>query len=210
VTSNDSGEVIVTLRTTASLLIAVCLTATGAPAQVPAADRSVELELEVDALPREIDSFEGEIRGLWRDGRVYIGGQPDEAALGRFKALGVTTVVNLRPPSEMDNRERVPFDEAAAVGALGMEYVQIPLGGDDHPYTPAAVDRFASVLARHRGPVLLHCTVGWRASHMWSAYLVREQGFTLDQALARGKAMALSNPPIEGLLGQPLKLVFAN
>jgi uncharacterized protein (TIGR01244 family) len=110
----------------------------------------------------------------------------------------------------MDDRERVPFDEAAVVDSLGMEYVHIPLGGDDHPYTPQAVDRFAGVLKRHDGPVLVHCTVAWRASYMWSAYLVREQGFSLEEAMARGKAMAIGKLPIEGLLGRSVRLVFAD
>ena len=30
---------------------------------------------------------------------------------------------------------------------MGIEYVWIPLGGDDHPYTPGAVDEFAAALA---------------------------------------------------------------
>jgi hypothetical protein len=39
------------------------------------------------------------------------------------------------------------------------------------------------------------------------AYLIREQGFTLADALARGEAIAISQDPLEGLLGRPLALV---
>jgi uncharacterized protein (TIGR01244 family) len=181
-----------------------------AAAQSPAVAPTVDVDLDPEALPREVKDFEGEVRGLWRDGRVYIGGQPDQAVFGRLAERGVTAVINLRTPAEMDDRERVPFDEAEVAGELGMEYVHIPLGGDDHPYNPEAVDRFAEALERHDGPVLLHCTVGWRASHMWTAYLVRVQGLDLGEAVIRGEAMAFGTPPVEGLLGRPLELAFAD
>lgn len=193
----------------ASLLVGV-LCSIPCIGQEAETETRVEIGIEPDALPRELSGFEGEIRGLWRDGRVFIAGQPDETALARFKKLGVTAVVNLRTTAEMEDRERVPFDEAAVVDSLGMEYIHIPLGGDDHPYTPMAVERFADVLFRHEGLVLLHCTVGWRASYMWSAYLVSDQGFSLGAAMARGDSMAIGDLPIEGLLGRPIDLVYAN
>lgn len=198
------------LRYTAALVSAILLISGSVSGQAPAKDAAGDLGLDRDGLPREINSFDGEIRGLWRDGRILIGGQPDETALGRFQEMGVTVVINLRSTAEMDDRERVPFDEAAVVDGLGMEYVHIPLGGEDHPYTPQAVDRFADVIERHDGPVLLHCTVAWRASYMWAAYLVSQQGFSLEDAMARGEAMAISDLPIEGLLGLPLQLAYVD
>jgi uncharacterized protein (TIGR01244 family) len=203
-------EVSVTLRTITALSILLCLGSVNALGQQSTADSPVDLALEPDGMPRELNGFEGEIHGLWRDGRVFIGGQPDEAALARFGELGVTVVINLRSVAEMSDRERVPFDEAEVVKALGMQYVHIPLGGEEHPYTPEAVDRLAGVLALHDGPVLLHCTVAWRASYMWSAYLIREHGFELDEAMVRAEAMAISDLPIEGLLGRQLELVYAD
>jgi hypothetical protein len=58
--------------------------------------------------------------------------------------------------------------------------------------------------------VLLHCTIGWRASCLWVAYLIREQGFALPDALARGEAIAITPDPLEGLLGRPLALQYAD
>jgi len=176
------------------------------------ASTGVEVQIEVDreGFPRELTDFEGEIRGLWRDGRLYIGGQPDESALKYLQDQGVSVVVNLRTPAEVDDRERVPFDEAAVIAELGMDYVHIPLGGEEHPYSPEAVARFSDVLQRHDGLVFLHCTVGWRASYMWSAYLISEHGFAVNQGMARGKAMAISDLPIEGLLGQEFELAVVN
>jgi uncharacterized protein (TIGR01244 family) len=171
---------------------------------------TTELGIDLDGTPAEVEDFEGIERALYRDGRVLIGGQPDEQALERLQELGVTAVVNLRTPGEMNDRERVPYDEAAAVQELGMEYVWIPLGGDDHPYTAAAVDRITKTLAKHDGPVLLHCTMGWRASYLWVAYLVRERGMELQAALARGTAIAIPPSPLEGLLDRKLTLSYAD
>jgi protein tyrosine phosphatase (PTP) superfamily phosphohydrolase (DUF442 family) len=76
------------------------------------------------------------------------------------------------------------------------------------PYTPAAVKTFAATLEKHRGPVLVHCTVAWRASYMWAAYLILHQDYPLDAALARGEAIAISPPPLQGLLGRKLTLTY--
>jgi uncharacterized protein (TIGR01244 family) len=178
-------------------------------APVVGGDMPVKSVLVVDCQspPIEIATIAGEIRGLWLDGRVYIGGQPDQSALKFLHERGVTAVVNLRTPEEMNDRELVPYDEAAQVASLGMEYVQIPLGGEDYPYTTEAISRFVDVLKRHEGPVLLHCTAGWRASYVWAAALVRENGFDISTAIDRGKAMAIGDLPIEGLLGTSLQLV---
>lgn len=198
------------LRIAAASVLAVFLISGSVSGQETATGSTVDIGIERDDLPRELNGFDGGIRGLWRDGRVLIGGQPDEPAFDRFQKMGVTAVVNLRSIVEMNDREKVPYDEAAVVDGLGMEYVHIPLGGDDHPYTPQAVDRLADVLEDHDGPVLIHCTVAWRASYLWAAYLVKEQGFGLDEAMARGEAMAISDLPIEGLIGRQVQLAYAD
>jgi uncharacterized protein (TIGR01244 family) len=195
-------------RLLAAALVAV-LTPALAAQEAPGAPPIADLQVDRSRLPERVDGVAGVEQNLFRDGRVYIGGQPSQAALVAFRGLGVTAVVNLRTPAETEDRQRVPFDEAAAVAALGMEHISIPLGGSEHPYTPQAVAGLAQVLAEHRGPVLLHCTIGWRASYLWVAYLIREQGFALPDALARGEAIAITPDPLEGLLGRPLALQYA-
>lgn len=139
---------------------------------------------------------------------LFIGGQPTEKALRDLKAKGVTTVVNLRMPDEMT---RIGFDEAALLKELGIAYVHIPLGGPNNPYAPPALDQFASTMASANGKVLLHCTVAWRASHMWGAYLIRERKMPVPAALAQVTKINLrpdrpfgGQQPIEGLLGRTL------
>lgn len=140
---------------------------------------------------------------------LFIGGQPTEKALRDLKAKGVTTVVNLRMPQEM---ARIGFDEAALLKELGITYVHIPLGGTpENPYAPAALDQFSKVMASAQGKVLLHCTIAWRASHMWGAYLIRERKMPVATALTHVRGINLledkpfgNQQPIEGFLGRTL------
>jgi uncharacterized protein (TIGR01244 family) len=138
---------------------------------------------------------------------MFIAGQPTEKALRELSAKGLTTVVNLRMPEEM---ARVGFDEAALVQELGMNYVYIPMRGTtDHPYGPKQLDAFATAMAAADGKVLLHCTIAWRASHLWAAYLIRERKVPVATALAQTRMINLMDDlrmgdqqPLEGFLGR--------
>lgn len=139
---------------------------------------------------------------------TYIAGQPTERALRELKARGVTTVINLRAPDEMRG---VPFDEEKLVRELGMTYVYLPVRGNaQYPYTPATLAEFTRALKEAPGKVLLHCTVAWRASHLWGAFLI-QQGLPPADALAHTRAINLMDDhrmtadgrqPIEQFLGR--------
>ncbi len=137
---------------------------------------------------------------------MFIGGQPTEKAIRDLKAKGVTTIVNLRMPEEM---ARVGFDEAALAKELGIRYVHIPMRGTpENPYGPKQLDAFAEAMASADGKVLLHCTVAWRASHLWAAYLIRERKVPVATALAQTRQINLMDDmrmgdqqPLEGFLG---------
>ena len=142
---------------------------------------------------------------------VIVAGQPTERALRELKAQGVTTVVNLRTPEEMSTR--VDFDEARLVAELGMRYVYLPVRGTpEYPYSPETLAKFADAVAHASGKVLLHCTIAWRASHLWAAYLIK-RGVPVDSALANARAINLMDDhrmgengrqPVEDFLGQAL------
>jgi uncharacterized protein (TIGR01244 family) len=166
-----------------------------------------DLGLDRSVLPDSAGYLEGFESRIFKDGRVFIGGQPDADALRALPEQGITAVINLRTPKEMGDTTRVSFDEAALVDSLGLAYVQIPLGGDDHPYTPEAVDAFAEALEQHTGPVLLHCTSGGRASQLWAAYLVRHRGWDVTAAYARGEAIGIGRSAFSRLLDRKLKVV---
>jgi uncharacterized protein (TIGR01244 family) len=140
---------------------------------------------------------------------LFIAGQPTERALRELKAKGVTTVVNLRMPEEM---KQIGFDEAALLKELGMTYVHIPMrGSPENPYGPKQLDQFAETMASTQGKLLLHCTVAWRASHLWAAYLIRDRGVPVATALAQTRSINLRDEapfggqqPIEGFLGRTI------
>ena len=137
---------------------------------------------------------------------MFIAGQPTEKALRDLRARGVTTVVNLRMPEEM---ARVGFDEAALAKELGIRYVYIPMSGrGENPYSPKALDTFAAAMASADGKVLLHCTIAWRASHLWAAYLIRDRNVPVATALSQTRQINLMDEmrmsdqqPLEGFLG---------
>jgi uncharacterized protein (TIGR01244 family) len=160
-----------------------------------------------------------ETRGLFQDkfarvgDDVFISGQPTERALRELREQGVTTVVNLRSPPEMN---RVPFDEAALVKELGMDYVYLPMRGTPElPYSPEAVRKFATAMANAKGKVLLHCTIAWRASHLWAAYLIQYRDVPVATALQQTRMINLMDDhrmdgdrqPVEAFLGRSLSEV---
>ena len=145
----------------------------------------------------------------------FIAGQPTERALRDMKARGVTTVINLRMPDEM--RNAVKFDEEKLIAELGMKYVHIPVrDGTDKPYSPATLTAFTEAMRNAEGKVLLHCTIAWRASHLWAAYLIQERGVAEEKALANARAINLMDShrmspsgqqPVESFLGRKLPTI---
>ncbi len=192
------------------LLLPLLLAIAVAPGRAGDAPAVAALGIDLAGLPKEVAGIEGVERRLFQDGRVYIAGQPSESALRRFRELGVLLNVNLRTAEELANKEEVPYEEAALARELGMEFVHLPIGGKELPWRPEVLDRLHEALARHPGPVLLHCTVAWRASYVWAAYLVKYGGLTMEQAMARGRAIGIGEDPIAGLLGRPTQLVLVD
>lgn len=154
--------------------------------------------------------FQARIARVGED--IFVAGQPTERALREMRSQGVTTVVNLRTPEEM--RSRVQFDEAALVAELGMQYVYLPVRGTaEYPYSPATLTKFTEAVSRANGKLLLHCTIAWRASHLWAAYLIKERGVPIDEALANARAINLMDAhrmdangrqPVEAFLDRAL------
>ncbi|MFL5480280.1 MAG: fused DSP-PTPase phosphatase/NAD kinase-like protein [Gemmatimonadaceae bacterium] len=138
----------------------------------------------------------------------FISGQPTEQGLRDLRARGVTTVINLRSPPEM---AKVPFDEAKLVKELGMNYVYLPMRGTPElPYSPARVKEFADAMSNAQGKVLLHCTIAWRASHLWAAYLIQYRNVPVGTALSQARMINLMDDmrmdgdrqPVESFLGR--------
>jgi len=174
---------------------------------VPSAAQKFVRQESVKALPAPVlldttGMFQDRYARIGDD--LFIGGQPTQKALREMKAQGVTTIVNLRSPSEM---QRIGFDEEKLIGELGMKYVYLPVRGDaQFPYTPETLAKFTEALKTAEGKVLLHCTVAWRASHLWGAYLI-QAGVPAADALHHTRAINLMDEHRMDASGrQPMEL----
>jgi uncharacterized protein (TIGR01244 family) len=191
----------------AIVLVVGCAANNPVPEMAPQPPVMSALGFDRSAPPDTVADLPGFKHRIHKEGRIYIGGQPNPDALRELAERGVTAVVNLRTPKEMEDSTKVSFDEAALVDSLGLEYVWMPLGGKEHPYTPEAVENFAAVLERNTGPVLVHCTAAGRASHLWAAYLVRYQWFSVVEAYERGVVTGIGVAPMAQMLDKKLVMV---
>lgn len=112
---------------------------------------------------------------------LVTGGQPSAANLAAFKAAGGAIVLDLRDPMEPR-----PLDEPATAAALGLEYVNVPVGGGS--LTDATLDDILAVL-RQAGDrlVLVHCASGNRVGGALLPHLMLDE--SLDEEDAVGQAM---------------------
>lgn len=92
------------------------------------------------------------------------------------------------------------------VNKQGMNYVHIPSGGPDSPYNKEALTKFAEAFKKAGGKVLIHCAVGYRAAHMWAAYLIEYKKYPPEVAVEYVRAANFGELPIEGFLGK--KAIF--
>jgi uncharacterized protein (TIGR01244 family) len=124
-------------------------------------------------------------------------GQPDKEVLSIAKDAGFVAIVDLR--GEGEDRG---YDEVAAVEAMGMTYVALPVAGaSDVTYENAA--RLDSILEGIDGPVLLHCKSGNRVGAL-IALRASVTGATDEEAIAAGKAAGLTRlePVVQKLLAE--------
>lgn len=128
---------------------------------------------------------------------VLTAGQPSEEQMAQLAKLGVTRIVCLRPATEAGTG----WEEAKA-GALGVQFVRLPIAGADD-LTPAAAEKLAAELAAANGQTTLVCCgssnrVG--ALLAMKAFFVDKQ--SKEQALTLGKAAGLTKmlPAVEAKL----------
>ncbi|MFK7960922.1 MAG: rhodanese-like domain-containing protein [Phycisphaerales bacterium] len=137
-----------------------------------------------------------------RDGDVSFSAQPDLATLKWLANDGVRTVVNCRSAWEHGNR--MPYTDADAA-KLGLQIINIPLGGDDG-YDPAAVAQLNDVIASTEGPMHIHCSSGGRARTLWTAWLIEHEGLTPDAAFERVAAIGGGPSSLERLVGRRMSV----
>ncbi len=111
---------------------------------------------------------------------VTVAGQPDEKALGVFAGSGYTTVIDLRGVEEDRG-----FDEKAAVEALGMDYVQLPIEKNEQVSFESAAE-LTRLIEAADGPVLLHCGSGNRVGALL-ALAKRQEGASIEESISYGE-----------------------
>jgi protein tyrosine phosphatase (PTP) superfamily phosphohydrolase (DUF442 family) len=120
---------------------------------------------------------------------LVTGGQPAQSHLEALKDAGARVIVDLRDPNEAR-----PFNEPETVKALGMEYVNIPIG----PHTrldDALMDQVLTALRKHKEDgVLLHCASANRVGGALIPYLIIDQKMDQDDAIDAAQRIGLRSP----------------
>jgi len=151
-------------------LLAAVLAASPAPAAAPAS---------VDA--KDIPNYHF-VRAA-----LATAGQPSEEALGKLKALGFKTVVNLRTPGEP-----LVAAEEEVVRAQGLRYVSVPV--NSATFGPAEVSAVRAILDDDSAaPVLLHCTTANRAAAVWGLTEI-QRGRSASEVEAEAAKVGLAHP----------------
>jgi uncharacterized protein (TIGR01244 family) len=127
---------------------------------------------------------------------VLVGGQPTPEQLETLASLGYGTIINLRSPQERGQTD------PAAVEALGMKYVSLPITGPDS-LSEQNASQLAAILEEADGPVVVHCASGNRVGALFALEAYYVDGKTPEEALAIGKAAGVTRlePVVKQKLG---------
>lgn len=111
-------------------------------------------------------------------------GNPGAENMQALRDAGFVTVIDLRRA-----REQIA-DEQVAAEAAGLEYHNLPLGGNKPNQT--IMEQLVAIIdqAEHR-PVLLYCASGNRAGTLWAMYQV-DHGVPVASAIEQGRAAGMA------------------
>jgi protein tyrosine/serine phosphatase len=116
---------------------------------------------------------------------VLRGGQPTAEAWPGLAKLGVKTVIDLRRTDEHSTTE-----EAQAVTAAGMKYVNVPMKGVVAP-TGEQINQVLALLNSGE-PVFVHCHRGAdRTGAVIACYRIAHDGWSSKQALSEAKSFGM-------------------
>ncbi len=124
-------------------------------------------------------------------GGIFLASQPSEVELAELSDGGIKTVLDLRPAAEDRG-----YDEAQRAGELGLEYLNLPIGGADD-LTDEVFDRARGIFERGQRPMLVHCKSANRVGALWLAWRATDGGLTLEEALAEAKLVGLKSEELE-------------
>jgi uncharacterized protein (TIGR01244 family) len=117
---------------------------------------------------------------------VTSSGQPDETAFEVFRDAGYVAVIDIRGEEE----DRGMEDEQAVITRLGMDYVLMPVEGEEAINFENAA-KLDELVASYDGPVLVHCGSGNRVGALL-ALRKSLDGASDEEAFAYGKEGGLT------------------
>ncbi|KAB2899554.1 MAG: hypothetical protein F9K31_07345 [Dokdonella sp.] len=117
---------------------------------------------------------------------LYTAGQPAAADWAAIRARGVDTVIDLRMPGELKDR-----DEAAEVRAAGLRYLSLPVDGAAG-VNAANAKLLHEALRPAHGQVLVHCATSNRAGALLALEQQQFDGLSQQQALHLGRAAGVT------------------
>jgi len=115
---------------------------------------------------------------------VSTAGQPDEEGFRVFAEMGYAAVIDLR--TEGEDRG---LDEPAVVDALGMDYINLPIGRDGITFENAK--KLQDLVVRYDQPVLVHCGSANRVGALFALNTFRHTE-DAEKALEAGRAAGLT------------------
>ena len=130
--------------------------------------------------------------------QLITGGQPQANAWKQLAEAGVRTVVNLRPDSELPDR-----NEATEVKDANLIYVKLPIEGPAS-LNKAQVAALWQILNQADGSVLVHCGTGNRCGAMLALTEAWFRRRNTDDSIAFGKQAGLTamEPAVRDLLAR--------
>ena len=121
--------------------------------------------------------------------RVAVSGALTSEDVRRLAADGFHSIVDLRSDGEPRPQGLAPWDEARLAQEIGLTYRQITV--EPQMLGDSLARAVLQALRSSPSPVLVHCTTGRRAGTFALLQLACEQDLSVDDCLARGRAMGL-------------------
>ncbi len=146
---------------------------------------ALAVALSLPALPAAVDTL-GIPNFHQVNEHVFRGGQPPAESWQGLAQLGVKTIIDLRRTDEHSTEE-----EAKAVVAAGMKYVNVPMKGVVAPPD----EQIAKVLAllNSQDKVFVHCKRGAdRTGTIIACYRIKHDRWRAQQALAEAKSFGMA------------------
>ena len=116
---------------------------------------------------------------------------------------GVNKIINLRTENENTEFTESAYNEEINAQKIGFEYHSLSVGGNND-YTPEKLDAFASLINKD-DKILIHCLSAGRATTFFMAYLIKNKGYTINEAADIGRNLRFSFP-LEMLLDAKISM----